>query len=113
MQLYHPFEAAATLTSRASRPATSILHDASDARVVLFRIDPGQEVAVHTSASTVILTVLSGSGTVLTADEPVAVQRGDIVAYEVREPHGMRAGDEQLLIAATIAPKPGTRSSAG
>ena len=38
------------------------------------------------------------------------VHPGEIVAYDANEPHGMRAGDEQLVVAAVIAPRPGAIS---
>jgi quercetin dioxygenase-like cupin family protein len=101
--------AASAVTAQPNRPATALIHDSADARVVLFRIDPGQEVPVHTSASTVLLMIVSGSGTVAGAEGERAVRAGEIVAYDPREPHGMRAGAEQLVIAAVIAPRPSAR----
>ena len=38
---------AAEAVSHAGRPATALIHDCADARVVVFRIDPGQEVPVQ------------------------------------------------------------------
>jgi hypothetical protein len=32
---------------------------------------------------------------------------GDLVSYDTGEVHGMRAGDETLVLMATIAPRPG------
>ena len=108
MNVYDARELAAkAVTAQPNRPATALVHDSADVRVVLFRIDPGQEVPVHTSASTVLLTIVSGSGTVAGANGERAVHAGEIVTYDAREPHGMRAGDEQLVIAAVIAPRPG------
>lgn len=101
--------AAAAVNARPDRPATALIHDAVDARVVLFRIEPGQEVPVHTSTSTVLLMIVSGSGSVAGADGERAVRAGDIVAYDSNEPHGMRATGEQLVIAAVIAPRPRER----
>ena len=98
--------AAAAVAAHPDRPATTLVHDSTDARVVLFRIEPGQEVAVHTSTSTVLLSIVSGEGTVSGSDGEKAVRTGDIVAYAPQEPHGMRAGTTQLVIAATIAPRP-------
>jgi quercetin dioxygenase-like cupin family protein len=92
----------------ADRPATALVHDSADARVVIFRIEPGQAVPVHTSTSTVLLLIVSGAGIVTGADGERSVRSGDIVAYDAREPHGMRAGAEQLIVAAVIAPRPGT-----
>jgi quercetin dioxygenase-like cupin family protein len=104
-----PAIAAAAVAARAGRPATSLVHDSDDARVVVFRIDPGEEVAVHVSPSTVILMILEGRGMVSGADGGREVKPGDIVTYDQREPHGMRAHAERLVIAAVIAPRPGPR----
>ena len=110
MKIYHGTTlAAAAIAAHPDRPATALVHDSADARVVLFRIEPGQQVAVHTSVSTVVLTVLAGSGTVSGADGDREVKTGDIIAYDQREPHGMRATAEQLVISAVIAPRPATR----
>lgn len=98
------------MSASASRPATATIHDAPDARLVVFRIAPGQAVAPHRNSSTVLLTVLSGSGFVSGGDAEVAVSAGDVIAYEPNEIHGMRAADDQLVLLATIAPRPGTRS---
>jgi quercetin dioxygenase-like cupin family protein len=97
---------AAEAVARAGRAATALVHDCADARVVVFRIDPGQEVPVHTSTSTVLLAIMAGSGTVVGADGEQAVRAGDLVAYAAQEPHGMRAHGRQLVIAAVIAPRP-------
>jgi quercetin dioxygenase-like cupin family protein len=111
MKLYDPRAAAAqAVTNNPSRPATALLHDSADARVVMFRIESGQQVPVHTSTSTVLLVVVSGTGTVAGGDSERRVGPGDIIAYDPREPHGMRADGEQLVIAAIIAPRPGSRA---
>lgn len=96
-------------TAQPDRPATVLLHDVPDARLVIFRIAPGQAVPPHTSTSTVILTVLEGSGTVLGGTEERAISVGDVIAYEPNEVHGMRASDHTLVLLATITPRPGTR----
>jgi quercetin dioxygenase-like cupin family protein len=85
------------------------MHDSADARVVMFRIEPGQQVAEHTSSSTVLLIVISGSGVVSGATGESTVRAGDIVAYAVEEPHGMRANDKSFVLAAVITPRPGQR----
>ena len=97
------------VSAQPSRPATALLHDAPDARVVVFRIEAGQEVAPHTSISTVLLFVESGSGTVSGAAGESSVAAGDVVAYDAGELHGMKAGSEQLVLVVVIAPRPGTR----
>ena len=95
------------------RPATAILHDSPDARLVVFRIAPGQAVPPHRSTSTVQLTVLEGTG-MLTGEIGGApsehpCQAGDVVLYAPEELHGMRAHDAELLLLATITPRPGSR----
>jgi quercetin dioxygenase-like cupin family protein len=110
MNVYHtPDLAAAAVTANAARPATALIHDSADARVVVFRIEPGQQVPVHSSVSTVLLIVISGAGVVAGATGDRDVRAGDIIAYDVNEPHGMRANEEPLVIAAVIAPRPTAR----
>jgi quercetin dioxygenase-like cupin family protein len=87
----------------------ALIHDAADVRLIVFRIAPGQAVPVHTSGSTVVLHVLSGSGTVSGADGERSVAPGTVVAYEPGEPHGMRATTEELTLLATITPRPANR----
>jgi len=99
-------QVSAAITANAARPATALIHDSADARVVVFRIEPGQQVPVHSSASTVLLIAISGAGVVAGATGDRDVRAGDIIAYDVNEPHGMRANKEPLVIAAVIAPRP-------
>lgn len=94
------------VSARADRPATAMVHDSPDARIIVFRIGPGQQVAPHTSASTVILQVVSGAGTVTGAEGDRAVRMGDVVTYAPNERHGMRAGSETFVVLAVIAPRP-------
>lgn len=110
MKSYDPRALAAQAGSaHADRPATAIVHDSADARLVVFRIDAGQAVAPHTSPSTVTLSVLEGSGTVSGAEGERAVSAGAVVVYEPNELHGMRATDGELVVLATITPRPGER----
>ena len=92
-----------------TRPATAVIHDTADARLVVFRIAPGQEVVPHTNPSTVMLTVLAGSGLLSGAEGERRCAAGEMVAYAPGERHGMRATDEELLLLATITPRPGER----
>jgi len=92
-----------------SRPATAILLDTPDARLVVFRIAPGQSVAPHRNASTVMLTVLDGEGILSGGDGERHCAAGDVVVYEPSETHGMRATHSELLLLATITPRPGER----
>ena len=101
--------AAAAASSGHDRPATSLVHDSADARVVLFRIEPGQEVPAHVSRSTVLLLIIAGSGVVSGGETERTVHAGDIVAYDPHEQHGMRAASDELVIAAVIAPRAAAR----
>jgi quercetin dioxygenase-like cupin family protein len=108
VKIYHPGAIAATAVAAApERPAVTIAHDHEHGRLVVFRIDPGQQVAVHTSVSSVFLTIMSGAGFVSGAEGEHAVEAGAVAAFAPHEPHGMRAGEAQLVIAALIAPRPG------
>jgi len=92
-----------------TRPATAIIFDAPDLRLLVFRILPGQAVAPHQNASTVTLTVLEGAGFVSGRDGVRPCRAGEVVTYEPGETHGMRAGEQPLHLLAAITPRPGTR----
>ena len=110
MNAYDPRAiAAAAVSAGHDRPAVALAHDADDGRLVIFRIEPGQRVAPHTSTSSVFMTVVSGTGFVLGGDGERAVRAGELLAIAPREPHGMRADREELVIAALITPRPGGR----
>jgi quercetin dioxygenase-like cupin family protein len=112
MNVVNAHRAAGDATAaRTDRPATTIVHDSPDVRVVVFRIQPGQQVVPHTNPSTVVLTVLSGAGVVSGGEGEQAVGPGAVVVYAPAELHGMRAAAdaaESFLLLATIAPRPGT-----
>lgn len=105
------FDAVASATeavsSSADRPATRLMHDSPDARLVMFRLEPGQQVPSHTSPSSVVLVVSAGSGEVTGTEGARAVRPGDVVTFAPSEPHGMRALSHSLVILAIIAPRPG------
>jgi len=101
--------ARAAVATSSARPATAILLDTPDVRLVVFRIAPGQAVAPHRNASTVMLTVLEGEGLLSGGDGERQCTAGDVVVYEPSEMHGMRATDSALLLLATITPRPGER----
>ena len=110
MKTYDPVAAARdAVAAHPARPAMALIHDGPDARLVVFRIAAGQALPVHTSPSTVVLHVLSGSGLVSSAGEERAVSAGTVVTYEPREPHGMRATTGELILMAVIAPRPASR----
>lgn len=88
------------------RYVTQLLYENADARAVLFTLEPGQEVAPHTSTSTVILSVIQGRGTFSGANGEQTLGPGSLVTYAPNEPHGIKAGNERLVFLAVIAPRP-------
>ncbi|MGA9836443.1 MAG: cupin domain-containing protein [Gemmatimonadaceae bacterium] len=105
MNTYEPLTIAAhAVASRQDRPATAIVHDGPDARLVVFRIEPGQSVAPHTSTSAVILSIMDGSGLVSGAGAERPVRAGDVVTFDPNERHGMRALSNAMVVLAVIAP---------
>lgn len=110
MRQLDPRRAAAdAVAPRSERPATAVIFDSADARLVVFRIEPGQSVAPHSNPSTVLLSILEGTGVVQGRDGERHVKAGDLIAYEPGETHAMRAPGERLVILATITPRPGER----
>jgi quercetin dioxygenase-like cupin family protein len=101
------------VSANPTRPASAILHDSPDARLVVFRIAPGQRVPPHRNASSVQLSVLAGRGVLSGEAGGTAVDMpcvaGDVVLYAPNELHAMRAESEELLLLATITPSPGSR----
>jgi quercetin dioxygenase-like cupin family protein len=112
MKTLAPLTAArAAVSASAARPATAVLLNTPDVRLVVFRLAPGQSVAPHQNASTVMLTVLAGEGVLSGADGDRQCATGDLVVYDPSEMHSMRAVDHELLLLATIAPRPGDRAA--
>lgn len=93
--------------ARAERPATAVLHDEPNARVLAFHLSPGQAVPPHHSTSTVVVHVVSGSGTFRGADGEAALTAGQSAVYAPGETHSMQAGDEPLHFIAVLTPAPG------
>jgi quercetin dioxygenase-like cupin family protein len=108
--------ASKAISGSTGRAATAIVHDSPDVRLVVFRLNPDDTVAMHTSTSTVVLSVVSGTGVVSGPVggeiRDVTVSAGTVVTYEPNEIHGMRAPAGQFIVLATITPRPGGRTSA-
>lgn len=92
---------------RTDRHATAMLRDEPGCRLVAFTLGAGQTVRVHTSGSSVIVTVVEGNGAFSGADGQVDLRVGESAAYSPNEPHGMTAGDAGLRFLAVITPSPG------
>jgi len=114
MKALDPREAARNaIAASPTRPATAVIHDSDDVRLVVFRIDPGPSVPPHRSPATVLLSVLEGtallSGEREGSAHEAAFTAGGAALYGPDELHGMRATDGTVLLLATITPRPGTR----
>lgn len=97
--------ALAAVQANPSRPATAVVHDVPGVRLVVFRIEPGQQVAPHVSEATVLLTVISGRGIISGPDGETSAAPGTVVAYAPGELHGMRAESERFCLLASIIRK--------
>ena len=91
---------------REGRPASAIVHDEANVRVIAFHLAPGQAVPPHHSASTVTVHVVSGRGTFTGADDEAVLGPGESAVYAPGETHGMTAGDEALHFIALVTPRP-------
>jgi quercetin dioxygenase-like cupin family protein len=110
MKTMDPLSAAREAVAAApTRPATAVLLDTPHTRLIVFRIAPGQAVPPHQNSSTVLLTVLAGEGVVTGGDGEHHCKAGDLIVFDPGELHGMRAAEHELLLLATIAPRPGAR----
>ena len=89
-----------------ARPTPTLLHSSTDLRLLVFNLAPGQQVAPHSSRSTVVLTVLAGHGTLQNGEAVLAAGPGDLTVVEPRALHGFTAGDEPMTVLAAIAPCP-------
>ncbi len=87
------------------RFVSRLLHDSPQARVVLFCLDPRQEVTPHTSTSEVIFVTISGKGTIQVGAETEKVGGGMVVVCPSGELHGIKAA-VRMQVLAIIAPSP-------
>ncbi len=92
--------------ARPDRPASALLHDEANVRIVGFTLTPGQVVPPHTSASTVMVQVVSGGARFDGADESLVLRPGEGAVYRPGELHAIHAGDTGVEFLAVIAPRP-------
>ena len=91
---------------RGDRPVTRLLHDEPAARVVAFQLLPGQRVAEHRSASTVLVVVTEGEGTFRGEGGERRLAAGEAAVFAPGEMHAIDAPDAPLRFLAVIAPGP-------
>jgi quercetin dioxygenase-like cupin family protein len=92
--------------SRPDRPATRVLHDEPNLRVIAFHLLPGQTVPPHRNASTVLVQVITGTGRFTGEDRETTLQAGESAVYRSGETHSITALDDPLVFTAVIAPRP-------
>jgi quercetin dioxygenase-like cupin family protein len=92
--------------SRPERPATAVVHNEPNLRVIAFHLLPGQRVPPHHSAGTVLVRVVSGRGVFRGDDGDAVLGPGDRAVYRPGETHAIEAADEALHFEAILAPGP-------
>jgi quercetin dioxygenase-like cupin family protein len=94
--------------ARAERPSTSVLHDEPNVRVIAFHLLPGQQVPPHHNASTVLVHVVSGTGTFRGDGAEATLGPGESGVYVPGETHSIHCGDDgPLHFLAILSPRPG------
>lgn len=91
---------------REDRPASAVLHDEENVRVVAFTLRPGQRIPPHTSRSTVVVQVIDGAATFIGGDGATVLTAGAGAAFAPGEIHAIDAGDAGVRFLAVIAPRP-------
>ena len=92
--------------ARADRPASALLHDEPNGRVVAFHLLPGQRIPPHHSDSTVIVQVVAGSGRFAGAESDALLSAGDCAVFAPGETHAIDAATEALHFNVFITPRP-------
>jgi quercetin dioxygenase-like cupin family protein len=88
---------------RVSFPLHSATGTASTA-TVLFELDPGAELPVHTDSAEELLIVVQGTGEARVGDEVARISKHDVALVPPMAPHGLRNdGDEVLRILGTFS----------
>lgn len=88
---------------RVSFPLHSATGTASTA-TVLFELDPGAELPVHTDSAEELLIVLQGTAEARVGDAVGRVSRHDLALVPPMAPHGLRnVGDDMLRVLGTFS----------
>ena len=81
---------------RVSFPVHSATGTASTA-TVLFELDPGAELPVHTDSAEELLVIVQGTAEARIGDEVGQVSKGDVALVPPMAPHGLRNIGEDVL----------------
>lgn len=88
---------------RVGFPFHSAMGTASTA-TVLFELDPGAELPVHTDSAEELLIVLQGTAEARVGDETGRIGRGEVALVPPMAPHGLRnVGDDVLRVFGTFS----------
>jgi quercetin dioxygenase-like cupin family protein len=87
------------------RVRVKLLHDSEALRLVLFCLQPGQAIPAHSATSTVVMHLVRGRGRFTVGETEHPATAGTVVVCPPNEAHGM-AADEEMVVLATIAPRP-------
>jgi quercetin dioxygenase-like cupin family protein len=88
---------------RVSFPLHSSTGTASTA-TVLFELDPGAELPVHTDSAEELLIVVQGTGEARVGDDVGRITTHDVALVPPMAPHGLRnSGDEVLRVLGTFS----------
>ena len=83
-----------------------VLHTDNEARAVLIRLDPGQELGDHEVKEAAFIVVVDGEVRVDAADGSLAARAGTVVRFEPQERHAV-ATDLGARLLLLLAPWPG------
>lgn len=98
--------ATAAPATRPERPATQLLHDEENARIVSFHLLADQEVAPHRSDSTVVVQVVEGEGLFRGEGDEAHLTTGATAVFAPGEMHSMKPVGGPLRFLAIITPRP-------
>ena len=88
---------------RVSFPVHSATGTASTA-TVLFELDPGAELPVHTDSAEELLVVVQGTGEARVGDEVGVISKHEVALVPPMAPHGLRnLGDDVLRVFGTFS----------
>ena len=88
---------------RVGFPVHSATGTASTA-TVLFELDPGAELPVHTDSAEELLIVLAGTAAAMVGDETAEVTVGDVAVVPPMAPHGLRnVGSDVVRVLGTFS----------
>jgi len=88
---------------RVSFPLHSATGTASTA-TVLFELDPGAELPVHTDSAEELLIVVQGTGEARVGDDVARITKHDVALVPPMAPHGLRnVGDDVVRVLGTFS----------